>query len=100
MGFILKRKADWPRHMLSDDCCFASVGLGPGALATHKPRASALLADTGPLNTPMLLSLISHAGFGNSCSVSLSILGAIAVSGHVLRPVLPLLPACHHKGVT
>lgn len=52
MGFILKRKADWPRHVLSDDCCSASVGLGPGALATRKPCASALLVDADPLSTP------------------------------------------------
>ena len=52
MGFILKRKAAWPRHVLSDDCCLASVGLGLGALATHKPCASAILVDTDPLNNP------------------------------------------------
>lgn len=95
-GLPSQEESGLARALLGGSCCFASVGLGPDTLVTHRPRASALLVNTDPLNPPptMLLLLISHAGFGNSCSISLSIDGATAISGHILRPVLPHLPAC------
>lgn len=51
-GLPSQEESGLARALLGGSCCFASVGLGPDTLVTHRPRASALLVNTDPLNPP------------------------------------------------
>lgn len=92
-SFFLKWKIDWTRCTLNSDY----LGRLMLCLCWTLPRSisnpQASLARLLPLltlthsTTPMPLLLISRAGFWNSCSTSLSITGAVGISGHVRRPM-------------
>lgn len=82
-----------PQCHYLESLLFASSGVCPGSSSsTGQPRASAL-ANTNPLSSLHAALPVSHAGFWNARSTSLSIVRASAVLGRALKP-MPSTPAC------